>query len=108
MIRRKVGGALLIGLALSVAATLLSGNLLHSLVPHEHGPNGTETASWSTLHAALQHVDKKVPLLPASLPLMLGVLAPLLLFVLSHARVLHIDALLLYVTRGIAPYRKFG
>ena len=108
MIRRKVGGALLFGFALSVAATLLSGNLLHSLVPHEHGPNGTETASWGTLHAALQHGDKKVPLLPASLPLALGVLAPLVLLVLPRPRVSHIDALLLYVTRGIAPYRKFG
>ncbi len=41
-------------LSVLVACTLLSGNLLHVLVPHEHGPNGTETPMWETLHASLQ------------------------------------------------------
>ncbi|MEX0917837.1 MAG: hypothetical protein WDZ93_01650 [Candidatus Paceibacterota bacterium] len=95
-------------LTLSVAFTLLSGNLLHSLIPHEHGPNGSETAVWGSLHAALQHEDKKMVLVPA-----LGVGSGLIVVFLYQFRIrrtvpLQHDAFRSYLARGIAPYRKFG
>lgn len=107
MMCRKIGGGLIIALSLSVAFTLLSGNLLHALIPHEHGPNGSETISWGTLHAALQHGDKKVPLVPF-IPVGVAILAPLLWYTPLQKRTVFIDALHEYLMRGIAPYRKFG
>ena len=100
--------AVMIGAIL--AFSLISGGLMHALIPHDHGGHhhvGETSSIWSSLHAALRHEDKQ------TLPIfnMLTVVALILVVrQLSLRREIdtHVDSLMEFLRRGIVPYRRFG
>jgi hypothetical protein len=100
-------------LALLLSATLLSGSLVHAVVPDHHGHTHGEplVQIWQDLHAALAHVDKKAL---AILEGMLGLhtlffLSVAVLYVARRGKEWHLLDPVLGETlrRGINPHRAF-
>ena len=111
-------------LALLLVVAVMSGGLLHALIPHSHG-NGDEHSGgagesiiWQIFHSALQHNDKKA-LFTLIEPLVLTVLAVITAHILnavgsilytrdfSDPRV-HDGSRMSALRRGVFRYRVFG
>ncbi len=92
---------------------LLLGPILHSVVPHSHGADGSESTLWQSIHSALHSEQKKmlftvtdaVPLF-AFLYIVLFIALPRYVFSRRLLRIEHsLQALL---CSGRLRYRMFG
>ncbi len=104
--------------ALLAVVALLTGGLLHALIPHDDGDNHGDNLSIieGSLHSAIQHEEKKVFVLMAGLWLFTLFIVRrnmtgeyILLFSTTAIPFLRTpDPQLLEVRRGTVAYRKFG
>jgi len=97
--------ASLIGVSALVLA-LLSGGLTHDLIKHDHGHGTQESAMWQELHKAVRHDDKKSIPIPALATIIIALALTVRIsleeippYSFKQNR---------YLTKGIAPYRRFS
>ncbi len=102
---RRIGG---IVFGIILVASLLSGSVVHALVPHEHGEDHdhhSESIVWQSLHASLRHEDKKaLPFFDSFATVGTVFLATIISVRMFSYTVAIADE----IRKGIVPYRRFG
>jgi hypothetical protein len=89
---------------------LVFGSSAHALVAHDHGEahhHGKESIVWQSLHASLQHEDKKV----VSTSYLLAIVGVALIVEFSLAltgQLRFVDSHTRALRRGVLRYRRFG
>lgn len=122
LMNRIFSPRLAIFLAIAMVGALMFGGVLHSAIQHTHGYAETdheheqneESASWTNLHSALRHEDKKLLLLLAAITNTVGVVALMVVMPGPQHAIAAVRNTLIrgplhgdYLRRGIAHYRRF-
>lgn len=94
-----------------LACVMLFGGTAHALIPHEHGDHhGARDGGsviWQALHNSLRHEDKQALPVFNILAFVAAVIVARQLTVRREIDT-HVDSLMDFLRRGIAPHRAFG
>ncbi len=96
-------------LGLVLTTSLLMAGVAHAVISHEHGEHHHEGESsvWQSLHAALRHEEKQMPVILNAL-MIVGAVLLLMRFFVPRRLAAAVEEVSHALKRGIVPHRRFG